>query len=70
MSQNDQILKYLEGGHTLTAFEALRKFGCLRLAARICDLREQGATIGREWEQQYGKRYARYYLYDWEIIDG
>jgi hypothetical protein len=44
-SQNAQILKWLQGGQTLTALEALKHFQCFRLAARIADLKEAGHPI-------------------------
>ena len=47
-SQNAQIANWLLGGHTLTSLEALEKFGCMRLASRIHDLRERGLDIQAE----------------------
>ncbi|MGE9659228.1 helix-turn-helix domain-containing protein [Snodgrassella alvi] len=44
-SQSEQILKYLQAGNALTPLEALRKFNCLRLGARIYDLRQLGYQI-------------------------
>lgn len=37
--QNSEILDYLELGNTLTQRQAEILFGCMRLAARIYDLR-------------------------------
>jgi hypothetical protein len=45
MSQNQQIANYLNKGKKLTPIDALNKFGCFRLAARIADLRNQGLNI-------------------------
>jgi hypothetical protein len=45
MSQNQQIANYLNKGRKLTPIDALNKFGCFRLAARIADLRNQGLNI-------------------------
>jgi len=45
MSQNQQIKSYLEKGKKLTPIDALNKFGCFRLAARIADLRNDGMNI-------------------------
>lgn len=48
---------------TLTALEALEDAGCLRLAARIKDLRDEGHNIVTEMVGgRHGKRYAGYYL--------
>ena len=45
MSQNKQIADYLNKGKKLTPIDALKKFGCFRLAARIADLRNEGMNI-------------------------
>jgi hypothetical protein len=45
MSQNKQIADYLNKGKKLTTLDALNKFGCFRLAARISDLRNDGMNI-------------------------
>lgn len=45
ISQNKQIAAHLKRGHKLTALEALQEFGCLRLAARINNLKSQGHPI-------------------------
>ena len=39
-TQNLQILGYLKKGKPITPLEALEKFGCWRLSARIYDLRK------------------------------
>lgn len=44
-SQCSEILAYLMGGNTLTAVEAFNKFDCMRLAARVKDLRDMGYPI-------------------------
>ena len=62
MSQQDQILKTLKRGIALTPIGALRRFGCLRLAARIQDLRARGHNITTECVKQKGKTFARYRL--------
>lgn len=43
-SQAQRILAYLQDGHTITPLEALHKFSCLRLGARIADISK---IIGR-----------------------
>jgi hypothetical protein len=45
MSQNSEILSHLKTGRTITALEALKKFGTMRLAARIDELRIAGNNI-------------------------
>lgn len=65
MTENSQcadILACMQDGHSLTALEALERFGCLRLAARIHDLEALGHTFEVETVERNGKRYARYTL--------
>lgn len=44
-SQNEKILRYLESGRSITPIEALNMFDCMRLSARIKDLRADGHLI-------------------------
>lgn len=62
MSQNDEILSMLKKG-PVTALDAA-KVGCMRLAARVHDLRMQGHVITTEPVTIRGKQFARYYLLD------
>lgn len=63
MTQKDMILNWLKNGKTITPMEALERFGCFRLAARIHNLRESGHNIvATEYETPSGKRVARYSL--------
>ena len=62
MSQTHQILRHLKKGRTITALEALEKFGCLRLAARINDLKNDGHSISTAMVARGDKRVARYQL--------
>ena len=61
-SQEDLILEYLKTGKSITPLEALRFFGCLRLGARIWDLRHKGYRIEEADVKDGRKRYARYFL--------
>jgi hypothetical protein len=62
-TQANRILRYLEAGNRLTALEALERFQCLRLAARIHELRDAGWQIEeRTVETRSGKRVAQYSL--------
>ena len=58
-SQNTQIIAYLLQGYTLTPLEALQRFRCLRLAARISNLRDDGWEISTT---RHGNEYATYKL--------
>lgn len=62
-SQNAMIREWLENGNTITSLEALEKFGCMRLASRIFDLRECGMNIQKKKiTTKSGKLVTMYYL--------
>ena len=61
-SQNALIAIWLKQGNTITPLEALQKFGCFRLGARIADLRKAGYDIETKIVNQNGKRFAQYSL--------
>ena len=44
-TQCNMIAAWLEKGYSITSLEALKMFGCMRLASRICDLRDRGMEI-------------------------
>jgi hypothetical protein len=44
-SQLDQILAALKEGEQLTPLDALQRFGCFRLGARVADLKKLGHHI-------------------------
>lgn len=64
MTQLENIRQALEGGLKLTPLDALRMFGCMRLAARIQDLKDSGYSITKEmvYVKKGEKRVARYSL--------
>lgn len=62
-SQNTRIAAWLNAGNTITSLEALSRFGCMRLASRINDLRNRGMNIGmRKVTLPNGKIVAQYYI--------
>ncbi len=61
-SQTQCVLTYIAKNGSITAVDALREFGCFRLAARVKDLRERGNDIRTAWRRDGAKRYAIYYL--------
>lgn len=62
-TQCAMIREYLENGGSLTSLDALRLFGCMRLASRICDLRDKGMNIGKNTiVLPNKKRVCEYYL--------
>jgi hypothetical protein len=67
VSQCERILDYIEKNGSITQIDALREFGCMRLASRISDIKRQGVSIRRTMEtskNRYGESvsYARYSL--------
>lgn len=67
MTQKDRVLKYMQDFGKITPLDAIREFGCLRLSARIFDLKRDGHNIISETEtskNRYGDSvsYAVYRL--------
>jgi hypothetical protein len=62
VTQNDAIKQHLLSGKPITPLDALQKYGCFRLAARIDDLRKAGLDIETLTEKRNGKQYASYVL--------
>lgn len=62
-TQCNMIAEYLENGYSITALEALQMFGCMRLASRICDLRDRGYNIATcKIKTETGKYVTEYTL--------
>lgn len=63
ISQSKAIAAWLMTGHSITPLEALQMFGCLRLGARVWDLREKGMDIvSRKLQVSPRKRVSQYFL--------
>lgn len=62
MNQTNQILTHLMRDEPITPMDALKLYGCFRLAARINDLREMGYMVVTNIKKRNGKRYAEYSL--------
>ena len=60
MSQKAQIKAALLAGETITPLDALKRYGCFRLGARIGDLKAEGMNIVNVWRTVNGKRVAAY----------
>ena len=62
-SQASRIFEYMRAGNAITPLDALRLFGCMRLGARIYDLKQRGYVINTSIvkDKDTGKRYALYY---------
>lgn len=62
-TQNQKIEQLLRKGQSITALQALRKFNCFRLAARISDLKNNGMLIKTDKVRiKKGTSIARYSL--------
>lgn len=62
-TQTAQILAHLKTGRSITPIDALNRYGCFRLGARIYDLKQDGHNIYKEMvETDSGKRVASYTL--------
>jgi hypothetical protein len=61
-SQSIRILKHLKSGKSLTALEALTRYGCFRLAARVHELKRKGYRITQttKHNRKTGKKFASY----------
>lgn len=62
MSQEQQIKHYLQSGNRITPIDALNKFNCFRLSARILSLKESGLPIKSRIKHENGKRFAEYWI--------
>lgn len=56
------ILQHIMDNGSITPWEAIAQYNCLRLSARIFDIRELGINIVTEMIQEHNKTYARYHL--------
>lgn len=48
MTQFERILRHLKAGRAITPAQAWRRYGCMRLSARIYDLKRAGHNIRTE----------------------
>lgn len=63
MTQNKAILEYLKKHpEGITQLEAVQKFNCYRLSARIADLKHMGYSITTVMLEKNNKRFAQYRL--------
>ena len=62
-TQQQKILAHLQDGKSITQMEALRRYGCFRLGARIHNLKRQGVNIvSRLVSTPDGKKFSEYRL--------
>ena len=67
MTQKQLILEYLQTNGSITPRDAMEQFGCMRLGARIYDLKREGHDIRKAMEARPNRfgvetRYARYFI--------
>ena len=62
MSQTNEIMYHLRVYGSITPLEALDLYGCMRLAARVNDLRKRGHEIRTDLVARDGKKWAKYSL--------
>lgn len=62
INQKKLILNDLLNGKRISPLDALKKYGCLRLGARIYDLKNEGYDIKAQMVGKNGKRYAEYWM--------
>jgi len=62
LTQAQRILRHLKSGKKLTPVAAISKYGCMRLAARISELKGDGINIKTKMIKKNGKKYAQYRL--------
>lgn len=66
-TQESKIYEWLATGHKITPLQALRKFGCLRLSARIYNIRKF-VDIETKHITRNGKTFAEYRMVNNETI--
>lgn len=60
MTQHEMLLKRMS--KWTTSLDALNYCGCMRLAARVQEMKANGLIIIDKWVEQGGKRYKSYKL--------
>lgn len=66
-SQKNRILDYMKEHRFITAYDAQREFGCMRLSARIAEMKAEGIAVGSDFttvRNRYGElcNVKRYWL--------
>ena len=49
LTQKDRIIRHLNDKGSITALEAMKEYGIMRLTSRICDLKDEGYNIRSEF---------------------
>ncbi len=69
MTQAEMILDYMHQYGSITPLEALKHIGCMRLAARISDLKRRGEKITGEREYVINKFHKKVYYKRYMLED-
>lgn len=69
MTQNEMVLAYMKDNGSITPRQAVDELGCMRLGARIWDLKRRGVKINKVMvtsSNRFGNdvRFARYSITD------
>ena len=69
MTQKDRILRHFNDKGSITALEAMKEYGIMRLTSRICELKNEGYNIKSEFvssTNRYGEKvsFSKYTLID------
>lgn len=59
MTQQEMLTKRMLRAWT-TPLDALKDCGCMRLAARVLEMRQDGLTVIDKWVEVNGKRFKAY----------
>jgi hypothetical protein len=62
MTQTEAIRQHILTHNSITPIEALEHYGCMRLAARIRDLRKEGFSVLTVKIERNGKHFAKYVM--------
>jgi hypothetical protein len=62
MTQKQRIRAHLLRHNSITPMEALRKYRCFRLAARIRNLKDEGFSVRTVMCERRGTRFAKYVM--------
>tara|TARA_R100000773_G_scaffold15014_2_gene13731 strand:- start:441 stop:701 length:261 start_codon:yes stop_codon:yes gene_type:complete len=49
LTQKDRIIRHLNDKGSITALEAMKEYGIMRLTSRICELKDEGYNIKSEF---------------------
>lgn len=63
MSQRNEILMHIKEHGSINPLMALERYGCMRLAARVSELRQGGHKIETRMKKSHNNKvYAEYYM--------